>query len=291
MIARVFPSRTAQTPVDDYAFVGDPPIWLPPDITEVHISVTFSWDLPEAERLCDAWSSIAPTSMGGPATGQRGGEFTPGMYVRQGVTFTSSGCPNHCWFCVVPRREGPLRELEIKPGHIVQDDNLLACSEAHIRKVFKMLEGQKEVRLSGGLEAKLLRPWHVELMAQAHVKEAFFAFDTPDDWEPLVEAQRILAESRWYRPDKCRCYCLIGYPNDTIEAANKRLQDVLDLGYFPYAMLWRDPQGRTIQTDPTWNRLQTEWLRPTKIRKRLLEGGYDGQITIEEAIEEASSDA
>ena len=42
MIARVFPSRTAQTPVDEYAFVGDPPLFLPPDITEVHVSVTFS---------------------------------------------------------------------------------------------------------------------------------------------------------------------------------------------------------------------------------------------------------
>ena len=56
MIARVFPSRTAQTPVDEYAFVGDPPLFLPPDITEVHVSVTFSWDLPEARRLsvCNA---------------------------------------------------------------------------------------------------------------------------------------------------------------------------------------------------------------------------------------------
>ena len=96
MIARVFPSRTEQTPVDDYAFVGDPPMWLPEDITEVHVSVTFSWDLLEAERLCEAWSRVAPTRMGGPATGQRGEEFVPGMYVKKGVTFTSRGCPNRC---------------------------------------------------------------------------------------------------------------------------------------------------------------------------------------------------
>lgn len=106
MIARVFPSRTAQTPVDDYAFVGNPPLFLPDDITEVHVSVTFSWDLPEAERLCEAWERIAPVKMGGPATGQRGEEFTPGMYVKQGVTFTSRGCPNNCWFCIVPKRDG-----------------------------------------------------------------------------------------------------------------------------------------------------------------------------------------
>ena len=268
MIARVFPSRTAQTPVDDYAFVGDPPLFMPPDITEVHVSVTFSWDLPEAERLCDAWAHVAPVRMGGPATGQRGEEFTPGMYVKKGVTFTSRGCPNNCWFCIVPKRDGVLRELPIQPGNIVQDDNLLACSEKHIRAVFDMLKTQNGIKLSGGLEAKRLKPWHVELFEAVKVQEAFFAFDTPDDWEPLVEAQKILAASRWYNPSKCRCFCLIGYPKDTIEAATKRLQDVLDLGFFPYAMLWRDPKGRTAHKNKIWERLQREWLLPAIIRSK-----------------------
>ena len=280
MIARIFPSRTMMTPVDDYAFVGDPPMFLPEDITEVHVSVTFSWDLLEAERLCGAWSHIAPTSMGGPATGQRGDEFVPGMYLREGVTITSRGCPNHCWFCVVPKRDGPLRELTIHPGRIVQDDNLLACSEEHIRKVFKMLETQREVKLTGGIEARLLRPWHVELFEQAHVAEAFFAFDTPDDWEPLVEAARILKQSSWYSPKKCRCYCLIGYPGDTIEAAEKRLQDVYDLGFFPFAMLWRDPKGKTAYKSRAWAKLQKEWLRPAIIYTKMKQPVPDGQIMI-----------
>ena len=269
MIARVFPSRTAQTPVDEYAFVGDPPLFLPPDITEVHVSVTFSWDLPEAERLCDAWAHVAPVKMGGPATGQRGEEFTPGMYVKKGVTFTSRGCPNNCWFCIVPKRDGVLRELPIQPGNIVQDDNLLACSEKHIRAVFDMLKTQNGIKLSGGLEAKRLKPWHVELFEAVKVQEAFFAFDTPDDWEPLVEAQKILAESRWYTPKKCRCFCLIGYPRDTMQAAEKRLRDVLELGYYPYAMLWRDPKGQCAKKDPEWAKLQRAWLRPAMIYTRL----------------------
>lgn len=262
MIARVFPSRTAQTPVDEYAFVGDPPLFLPDDITEVHVSVTFSWDLPEAERLCEAWQRIAPVKMGGPATGERGEEFTPGMYVKQGVTFTSRGCPNNCWFCIVPKRDGKLRELKIQPGNIVQDDNLLACSEDHIRAVFRMLESQHGIKLSGGLEAKRLKPWHVELFEKVKVQEAFFAYDTPDDWEPLVEAAKTLKESQWYSAKKCRCFCLIGYPKDTIDAAEKRLTDVLKLGFFPYAMLWRDPQGNCAKKDTTWAKFQREWLRP-----------------------------
>jgi hypothetical protein len=63
MLARVFPRRTNATPDDAYAFVGSPPALLPDDITEIHISVSFTFDLEEAERLCEAWSKIAPTKL------------------------------------------------------------------------------------------------------------------------------------------------------------------------------------------------------------------------------------
>lgn len=180
-IARVFPRRTNATPPksDEYAFVGDIPLFLPPDITEVHVSVAFSWDLQEAARLADAWSRVAPVKLGGPATGERGHDFIPGMYLKKGCVITSRGCPNHCWFCSVPEREGPLRELPVTEGNNVLDDNLLACSEQHIYKVFDMLDKQTNVILSGGLEAARLRPWHVALFERVHVKEAFLPTTAP----------------------------------------------------------------------------------------------------------------
>lgn len=59
-IARVFPRATTCTPKDEYAFTGDIPLFFPEDITEVHVSVTFSWDMPEAERLARAWRKLLP---------------------------------------------------------------------------------------------------------------------------------------------------------------------------------------------------------------------------------------
>ena len=67
MIGRVFPRRTKATPTDDYAFIGYPGLFVPEDLTEVHVSVAFSWDLKLAERLADAWSRYAPVRIGGPA--------------------------------------------------------------------------------------------------------------------------------------------------------------------------------------------------------------------------------
>ena len=123
-ILRVFPRKTNATPEDKYVAIGTPGLFIPDDISEIHISVAFTWDLIEAERLADAWSRYGNVKIGGPATGMRVEVFTPGMYLKHGYTITSRGCHNHCWFCSVPTREGPLRELPITDGWIVLDDNV-----------------------------------------------------------------------------------------------------------------------------------------------------------------------
>ncbi|KKK55381.1 hypothetical protein LCGC14_3075130, partial [marine sediment metagenome] len=75
MIARVLPRRTKATPVDLYSFHTEPGWFIPTDITEVHVSVTFTWDMKRAEYLAKAWKHIAPVKIGGPATGTRGEDF------------------------------------------------------------------------------------------------------------------------------------------------------------------------------------------------------------------------
>lgn len=262
-ILRVFPRRTKATPDDEYAVIGEPGLFIPEDITEIHVSVTFTWDLPEAERLADAWSRFGPVKIGGPATGARGEDFTPGRYLKSGYVITSRGCPNRCWFCSVPKREGNVRELPIAEGWNVQDDNLLACSEAHIRAVFAMLKRQKHrVEFTGGMEAKRLKPWHVDLFKELRPKQIFFAYDTPDDLPPLEEAARLFREAEYGTRNILRCYVLIGYPGDTFAAATKRLETVKDLDFCPMAMLYRDQKGNTTAE---WRRFQHSWARPACI--------------------------
>ncbi len=271
-IARVFPRRTSATPTDEMAFDGPPPMLALPEIDEVHISVAFTYDLHRAEWLAKEWEAVGvPVSMGGPATGQRGEEFTPGMYLREGYTITSRGCPNRCWFCSVPRREGGLRELEVKEGWKVLDDNLLACSEEHIRKVFAMLDHQPQRPIfSGGLEARLLEPWHVGLLRAVSTHHMFFAYDTPDDYEPLVNAGKLLAaEGYTMASHALRTYVLIGYPGDTFDKAEKRLIDTMRAGFWPMAMLWKDDAGHEAIE---WRRFQGQWARPAIIHVKLREG-------------------
>ena len=263
-IARVFPRRTNATPVDILAFTELPGLF-PPNVDEVHVSVTFTYDIPRAEWLAKQWERIAPVKIGGPAYNDPGDFFEPGFYLKPGYVFTSRGCPNNCWFCSVPKREGKIRELPIADGWNILDSNLLACSEPHIRAVFAMLILQKHrVEFTGGLEAAILQNWHVDLLAKLKPRPSiFFAYDTPDDYEPLVRAGRMMLAAGFTRAaHNLRCYVLIGYPNDTINAAEKRLLQAWNAGFTPMAMLWRNQNGDRL---PEWQTFQRHWARPASV--------------------------
>lgn len=262
-VARVFPSQTKATPDDDLAFAGGPPFWRVP-CDEVHVSCTFTWDKRRAVFLAKMWEKAGySVQVGGPACDDPGGEFVPGRYVKKGMTITSRGCNNRCWFCSVPKREGEIRELEIKDGYDLLDNNLLQCSEGHIGGVFEMLGRQDRrdrrgrrlgVKLTGGLEALLLKDWHVDLIAGLKPKpeKIYFAYDTPGDYEPLRQAAFKMKEIG-FTNQRVGCYVLMGWAKDTIEKAQERLQQVVDLNMMPFAMLYAPEKQNT---NPKWADLQ-----------------------------------
>jgi hypothetical protein len=266
-VIRVFPRKTSATPDDALVAVARPP-GLFDEADEVHVSATFTWDIPTAERLADLWRDVAPVKIGGPAMGDRGGDFVPGMYLKVGHVITSRGCPNTCWFCDVWKREGAVRELPITSGWIVQDDNLLACSDQHIVTVFEMLACQPHrASFLGGLEAKRMRPWVAEALHRLRPEQMFFAYDTPDDLEPLIMAGKTLADAGFAaRSNPLRCFVLSGYRGDTFEKAERRMREAWSAGFMPFAMVFADRGG---EQDPAWRSWSRQWCRPA-ITRRLL---------------------
>ena len=265
-IIRIFPRRTKATPVDENVRINCGP-GLFDEADEVHVSVAFTWDLPRAEWLVRQWSAVAPVKIGGPATGERSGDFMPGMYLKHGYVITSRGCPNRCWFCSVPKREGDIRELPITEGWNVLDDNLLACSVDHIKAVFKMLLTVKHpVEFTGGLEAARLKPWMAACLYMVRPKQIFFAYDTPDDLTPLQEAGKMLIGVGFTEASHAlRCFVLCGFKGDSLDYAERRMRETVYAGFTPMAMLWKDETGKR---DPEWGKFQREWARPAIIYSR-----------------------
>lgn len=271
-IARVFSRKTSMTPLGPNCYWYYLPIWAP-KYDEIHISVTFTWDLPMAERLALQWSDYGKVKIGGPALDDPGNGFEPGMYLKEGVTITSRGCPNNCDFCFVPQREGKIRELKIKPGHIIQDNNLLACSKEHVRKVFEMLRHQSRIDFSGGLEAARITDEIVEELRSLRIYQLWLSYDHPGAEKPLKKAVEKL--SRYFRRDQIRCYVLIGYGDDSIEKAEARLKEAWEIGTLPFAMRYRTSQpewnGTFLLKDRAWNLLARQWTRPA-ITKTIMKG-------------------
>lgn len=266
-IARVFPSKTSFSPTDADAYFG-PPDMFTPYYDRVNISVTFTWDLDKAARLAHEWYYVAKeVHIGGPAWDMPGEEFTPGMYLRQGVSITSRGCPNKCPFCLVPKREGRLRELEVKPGNVIQDNNILACSPSHLQKVFSMLRGQKQIEFKGGLEAGRLTADICDELASLNIRSLWFACDSPGALSALKKAKLLLNKAGFKR-DKLFCYVLIG--NDMVEN-EARLRSVWEAGFMPFAQLFQ-PEEK-INYSREWKQFVRTWSRPAAYKSKMAKEG------------------
>lgn len=267
-LIRVFPRKTKATPVDPLAYFGPPDLLAEAD--EVHVSVTFTYDKSIAEELAEQWRYVASTKVGGVAYGDAGAEFVPGRYIKPGYIFTSRGCPRRCWFCSVWKRDPVPRLLPIIDGWNILDDNLLACPREHVEAVFAMLRRQKRrVEFTGGLEALSLEDYQVDLLASLMPRPSmFFAYDPGDKFETLEHAaRRLLAAGFTAASHRMRVYVLIGYPKDTFAEAEKRLHQMLSIGFTPHAMLWdpETPSAERYRPSPEWKKFQRRWARPAII--------------------------
>lgn len=266
-VLRVFPRRTSMTPTDRMAFVGDPPLWRP-TADEVHISVAFSWDRAEGMRLRDAWGQhYKNVLLSGPAIDGEGGEFEPGLYLREGVTITSRGCIRRCPWCIV---SDPIRLLEIKPGYIVQDNNILATGRRHLGKVLQMLRQQPQPAVfAGGLDATLLTDWMAEELRSLRIGQVFLAADTNDTLPALETALHKLS---FLPRDKRRCYVLWAFGDESLEEGEARCRRVWEMGGLPFAQLYQPLDG-FVRYPTEWRARARVWQRPAATKAMMLNEG------------------
>lgn len=257
MTIRVFPRRTSYTPIDDYAFVGDPPM-IRPEADIVFVSCTFTWDIKESFRLANAWNQYYPVRIGGVAFDTNPDIFIAGMYVKHGITFTTRGCNNQCPWCLVSKREGKLRQYqEFATGNIIQDNNILQANKTHWNKVIQMLNTQRDVEFSGGLDARLITDNKAADIRGLRLKQVFLACDTQGALKSLQQAVRKLQ----LPIRKARCYVLIAFNGETLSEARERLEAVYHSGALPFAQLYQPPDKR-IEYSKEWRDLARIFSRP-----------------------------
>ncbi len=262
-VLRVFPRRTSATPIDPMAFVGWPTLFRP-KADEVKVSVAFTWDLPLAQMLADAWGLYYPkVSVGGPACGDTGDSFTPGEFIREGYVFTSRGCDNNCPWCLVPEREGKIRLLPITEGWIINDNNFLQTPPQHRQVVYQMLARQKhQADFRGGLQASLVTNAVAEELRGVRISRVWLAADTNG---ALIPLRRALQRLSFLGRERCFAYVLIAYGDETMVQAESRLRAVWEAGAIPFAQLYQSPD-HYIEYSQEWRQFARKWCRPAAIK-------------------------
>lgn len=210
------------------------------------VSVPFTWNLPTVWSRCVALKQEGyKVRAGGPAVNlipeylagvaQIGGEVDALPRHNPEATFTSLGCIRHCSFCAVAKTEGDLKEKQIWiPRRIVCDNNILACSMSHYDKVMDSLKPISYVDFNQGLDARLLKPHHIDRLKELDKPMLRFAWDDVNDEGVVTDAINRVVDAGFPR-SKITIYVLIGN-SDTPEDALYRLvmlRDVLKVVTFP----------------------------------------------------------
>jgi hypothetical protein len=216
------------------------------DNGRLHISIPFTWQLPEIRRYLEATGIDAV--VGGPAVKLMPkylsgvaeiGNDIPGILQRINplATRTTEGCVNACGFCGVPTIEPIYSELSDWPVlPIVCDNNLLAASGAHFNSVIdklKLLPDTRIVDFNQGLDARLMTPHHASRLAELGCL-CRIAFDNTKLEKPVFKAIDYMVAAGIPKRN-IRCYVLIGF-NDTPEDALYRLQTLWSYGVTPNPM-------------------------------------------------------
>lgn len=229
-----------------------------------NLSVVFSWNLADAYQRANFLKAQGyRVRAGGPAitlnpqalegVAEIGGEADALPWHNPNATFTSRGCIRHCPFCIVPKIEGELRELEdwpVKP--IVCDNNLLACSLRHFDRVIDRLKGIKDVDFEQGLDARLLTPYHAYRLAELKTRCVRLAWDNVHTETQVMNAIIRLRDAG-FSAGHIHVYVLIGF-KDTPDDALYRLRTVANLGAYPNPMRYQpvNSERRNAYVDANW---------------------------------------
>jgi len=258
-IARIFPTKTSMSPTDKNAYFDAPDMFTPNDYDEAHISITFTWDIDKGHRIAKEWGNHARVvKIGGVAVdGESKNCFVSGMYLREGITITSRGCPNNCSFCLV-NKNGMIEFDDFPEGNIVQDNNILACSDRHWGLVMSMLRKQKDICMKGGLEARRVTTKKAENLRSLRIRELWLACDHDGAIEPLSKAIQILRKAG-FSDSHFYCFVLIGMEE-------QRLRAVRNLGVMPFAQLYMKPENKKTEYTDEMKKYQRLMSRPAITR-------------------------
>jgi hypothetical protein len=244
----------------EFRWTGNPErfLWDKPD--RVYGSAIFEKTKPAVAKLFEEFpfAVVGGTGINVESTLEQIGIYTTdqdySLYPqwRQSIGFTQRGCRLKCSFCVVPRKEGAIRQEstiaqiwrgEPYPKHLLLLDNDFFGQPAWRERIAEIREGGFKVSFNQGINARFLTDEAAEAIASIDyrddsmkVKRIYTAWDNAKDEERLFSGLHRLTKYG-VKPDHIMVYMLIGYWPGEMEADRlDRWKKLREFGARPYPM-------------------------------------------------------
>lgn len=199
----------------------------------------------------------------------------PGIDGKTAYGFLTRGCPNKCKWCVVPRKEGPVKpyqdvgQIAVNGRNtlILMDNNVLASPHGieQIKKIIQINETRKKqkkplikVDFNQGLDARLVTDDIAELLAKLKwIKYIRFGCDTKEQIKQCDKACELI-DKHGYK-GKYFFYCIL--LNNFNEAYNRIMywRNKSKNRHIPYCQPYRDLDKKSHRI-PQWQKDLSQWV-------------------------------
>jgi len=98
------------------------------------------------------------------------------------------------------------------------------------------------------------------------VGELWLACDKKADVAYLRRTREMLGDS--FKERQLRCYTMIGFGDDSLEAGEQRIRDVYEMGFLPFCQLYQPMTRDRVVYGRDWRDVQKYWSRPAIYRSK-----------------------
>lgn len=190
------------------------------------------------------------------------------------VGFTSRGCIRKCKFCVVPIKEGGIKDnapitefLDPRHNRVLLLDNNFQASPKWRENMDFMIDNKIKVNFNQGLDARLVTKEFADRLASVKcynwtfkVRGAHLAFDSLRIEKSLVRALDLF-DNAGMAPRRFIVYVLVGF-DTTYEQDLYRIEKIIELGAVPYVMRYNKTKDTYLKhLARYYNRKTYEWVK------------------------------
>ena len=177
------------------------------------------------------------------------------------IGYITRGCPNHCRWCVVPRKEGAIKPYRtwqqiVRPDTdklVLMDNNILACNYG-LAQLESLIDSGYRIDLNQGMDARLVTGEIAEILSKLKlIRYLRFSCDTTAQIEHIQKTAELLGK-RGIKPYRLFIYLLV---TEDLDNAEYRVEQLKKLrGITIYAQAERKLDGKS---EP--NALQKEFCQ------------------------------